>query len=106
MLDAEYDDSNKVVDIKPLTKVAAFFRDKNSVDAILSLSMLRQRNVMQYLNILPSYQYIISELARLLIASRLGLSGTDPDVIADALGSMAQVIQMLEAVQAQMKKVK
>jgi len=103
---ATFGENTKIIDLPMLVKSAAFLHDKGSVDAVLSLSMMRKRNVQEYVNVLPTYTGVVSELAKLLTAARLGLSGVDPDAIKDAMDAMALVVQYLEAVAARVKNVK
>jgi len=102
---AEFGDKKLKIS-KNLTKIAAQFRDKTSVDAILSLNMLRKKNIQEYLAMLPTFQYVLGELAKLLLASRMGMEQTDPDAIKTALDSMTDVVMQLERLQAAATEIK
>jgi len=80
-----------------LLKTAAYFREKGSVDAILGLGMLRKNSVREHLALLPTYESVMGELAKLLVAARLGLQGVDPGVVKDAMDEMAKVVIMLRS---------
>ena len=90
---------------KNLVKEASYIRDKRVVDAVLSLGLLRKKNVQEYLAILPTYETVLSELAKLLIASRMGLSNTSPEAIRNAMESMADVVLQLSQLKANLKEV-
>lgn len=91
---------------KNLVKQAAEFTDKNTVDAVLSIGLLRRRNLQEYLAMLPTYEATLTELAKLLMASRMGMSHVSPDSAKDAMDAMAQLIMELYALQAAISKVK
>lgn len=102
---AEFGDKKLKIS-KNLVKVAAHFRSKTSVDAILSLNMLRKKNIQEYLAMLPTFQYVLGELAKLLLASRMGLDQTDADALKTAMDSMTDVVIQLERLQAAATEIK
>jgi hypothetical protein len=81
---------------KVLVKEASTIADRNSVDAILSLGMLNKRNVMEYIGLLPEYEQVLSELAKLLIAARLGLPAIVDTDVKDAMESFGRVVYALK----------
>lgn len=103
---ASYDEDDKLTIAKNLVKEAAYLRDKSTVDAVLSLSMMRKRNIEEYLAVLPTFEMAVSELAKLLISSRLGMDHTDPDAISNAMHAMSDVVIQLHKLQAAIKEVK
>jgi hypothetical protein len=101
--------SSKNKDATPLynknfTKLAAAMPDKTSVDAILSLNMLKRRNLEDYVALIPSYEMVLGELCKLLVSVRLGLSAVDVDSVKMAVESLTEVLLQLENVQAQLGK--
>lgn len=96
----------KLTIAKDLIKEAANFRNKDSVDALLSLSLLRKKNVKTYINALPQYESVLSELGNLLLASRMGLEETDPDALKEAFESLSDVVIQLHNLRAAVKDVK
>lgn len=88
-----------------LVKQASFIRDKRAVDAVLSLSLLRKRNVQEYVAVLPTYEAVLAELSKLLIASRMGLANTNPGAIKDAVTAMAKVVIQLTNLKSALKDV-
>lgn len=91
---------------KLLVKEAAHFSDKTSVDAILSLNLMRRRNVEEYLAALPVLEEALSSIAKLLIGSRLGLNHTDASTIKVAMDALTSVVVQLYELQATIKEVK
>lgn len=91
------------INLQPLIKVAKNFRDRSSVDAILALGVLRKRNVEQYLLLIPTYEVVLAELAKLIVASRLGLANIDPEPIKEAMESLAEVVLMLKTLESMVK---
>ena len=81
---------------KVMVKEAASVADKNSVDAILSLGMINKRNIMEYISLLPEYEQVLSELAKLLVASRLGLPSVVDSDVKDAMEAFARVVYALK----------
>jgi hypothetical protein len=96
--------SADVEDIKlSLIKEAAVINDQASVDAILSLGLMKKFNIMEYLQLIPNYEMVMSELARLLLLARLG-SNQLPDMpIKIAMEAMATVAYMLKRLEATVK---
>lgn len=91
---------------KNLVKVASFIRDKAVVDAVLSLNLLRKKNVIEYLAVLPLYEKVLSELGKLLLASRLGLENTSPETIKEAIEALTDTILHLTKLKASIKEVR
>ncbi len=79
-----------------LVKEASTLANKNSVDAILSLGLMNKRNVLEYISYIPQYEQCSSELAKLLVAARLGLPNMDAISIKEAMEGLAQVIYALK----------
>ena len=81
---------------KVMVKEASNMADRNSVDAILSLGMLNKRNVMEYIALIPEYEQVLSELAKLLVAARLGLPSVVDTDVKDAMEAFARVVYALK----------
>tara|TARA_Y100000310_G_scaffold334317_1_gene413861 strand:- start:1192 stop:2982 length:1791 start_codon:yes stop_codon:yes gene_type:complete len=101
VIEAEYD---KAVSSLPtfdtvLVKEASTLANKNSVDAILSLGLMNKRNIMEYISYIPQYEQCESELAKLLIAARLGLPNVEALDIKEAMEGLASVIYALKGLQ-------
>jgi hypothetical protein len=84
---------------KSLVKQAAVMTDKSTVDAILSLGLINKKNLLEYVSMIPNYEVILSQLAELLLMSRMGLAGVDQTALEDTLESMSQVVQGLKEIQ-------
>jgi len=91
---------------KLLVKHAAVLTDKTSVDAVLSLNLLRKKNVQEYLASIPIFEQTLENLSKLLLASRLGLEHTSPEVIKTALEAITETLVQLYEIEATIKEVK
>jgi hypothetical protein len=81
-----------------LVKEAAIIPDKNTVDAVLSLGLIKKNNIMEFVNMLPQYEMLMSEMAKLLLASRVGLNGLPEDAIKSAMLSVTDVVLALQRI--------
>lgn len=94
------------IKIEDLVKEAAVLTDKASVDAILSLGLLKRHNIEEYLEVVPTYEQVMSELSKLLLTSRLGLSQLPPEPVKKAMDSLTDVVIMLKRIRSTLKEVK
>tara|TARA_Y100000004_G_scaffold194705_1_gene259927 strand:- start:3077 stop:5278 length:2202 start_codon:yes stop_codon:yes gene_type:complete len=81
-----------------LVKEAAVISDKGTVDAVLSLGLLKKDNVLEFVNLLPQYEAVMGELAKLLIISRLGLSNIPETAVSKAMVALTRVILLLKQI--------
>ena len=81
-----------------LIKEAAIIPDKNTVDAVLSLGLIKKNNIMEFVNMLPQYEMLMSEMAKLLLAARVGLNGLPEDAIKSAMLSVTDVVLALQRI--------
>lgn len=84
---------------KTLVKHAAIMTNKATVDAMLSLGLINKKNLLEYVSMIPNYEVVLSQLAELLLMSRMGLSGVDQAALEDAIESFSQVVKGLKEVQ-------
>ncbi len=112
-LDAKYaaqtaavNENNDRLFTRSLIKEAANLKDKVTVDAVLSLGMLRPRNLAEYVAVLPTFEYSLSEMAKLLIAARLGMAGMDVDSIKNCMDGLGEVVIQLQNADAANKAIK
>ena len=89
-----------------LIKEAAVLTDKASVDAVLSLGLMQKHNIEEYLEVIPTYEAVMSELAKLLLTARLGLSQLPPEPVKRAMDALTEVTIMLKAIRSTLKDVK
>jgi len=89
-----------------LLKEAAVLKDKGTLDAVLSLGLLKKHNVEEYTEMLPEFQAVASNLARLLLSVRLGLAIIPEYSVKRAMEGMAEVIKFLKIVGNSNRKVK
>jgi len=84
---------------KTLVKHAAIMTNKATVDAMLSLGLINKKNLLEYVSMIPNYEVVLSQLAELLLMSRMGLSGIDQAALEDSIESFSQVVKGLKEVQ-------
>jgi hypothetical protein len=87
-----------------LVKEAAVLNDETTVDAVLSLGLLRKNNVAEYIALIPNYEMIMSELAKLLVSTRLGMTQLPEDVIKNAMEGVTSVVEILRGIRASLMK--
>jgi len=108
MISEEY--NAKFTDIKDeISKVATSittFADKNSVDATLALGLINKDNISEYVALIPMYEKVIAELAKLLLSIRVGMSGVNEAVVQKAMHSLSKVIVQLRGVHTITKEAK
>jgi hypothetical protein len=84
---------------KLLVKEAAVLKDKTAVDAVLSLGLMKKYNILEYIQLVPDYERVIGELAKLLIMTRLGLANINEVVIKTAMESLTTAVTLLKQLQ-------
>jgi hypothetical protein len=80
----------------PLTKFAADLKDADTVDKVLALNFVNPQNVQRFVGAIPQYREVISSLAKMLLASRMGMSDIPEDSVLSAMGQMQEVIKGLQ----------
>lgn len=85
-------------DIEELIKAAAVIRDKTTVDSVLSLGLLGKNNIMEYVAMVPDYERLMSELSKLLIAIRLGLTQVPENAVKSCVDALVYIIEVLKQV--------
>jgi hypothetical protein len=81
-----------------LVKEASVIDDPESVDAVLSLNFINEDNLGDYVDGIQSMKRVISKLAGLLIASRMGLKDIDESAVRKAMDGLEKTVEGLEAV--------
>jgi len=82
-----------------LIKVGEALADPESIDVMLGLNVVNERNVQVFLAELQSMLDVEDRLAELLLLSRQGLKGVDPDDCEEALTALNGVNEKLEYLQ-------
>lgn len=88
---------------KDLVKEASVLSDPNTVDAVLSLNFINEESLGSYIEHIDEMKKIVEELAKLLVASRLGLSDIDETAAKNAITGLEEVIKGLENVKMAVK---
>jgi hypothetical protein len=78
-----------------LVKEAAILPGEETVDRVLSLNFITPENVSIFVKNLPAFQNTASELAKLLVASRLGLEAVPEGAVQRAMNALQGVIEAL-----------
>ena len=79
-----------------MAKHANEIRDPNIADKLLALNFLNPRNVSMFINYLPTFEETTSNLANLLVASRLGEKSLDEGACKEALRNLEDVLTGLK----------
>ena len=91
---------------KNLLKEASVMADKRTVDAVLSLKMISKGNIMEYVALVPEFEKIMSELANMLLTSRLGINQIEPSAVKTAMLAIADVVAVLKKLGTTVKEIK
>lgn len=78
--------------LKDYIKIAIAQKDMGTIDAVLSLGLMNKFNIKEYLDLIPDYERVISELTRLLLYSRLTPMNFKPEVLEETVSSMNEVL--------------
>jgi len=78
-----------------LVKEASTLSDPNSVDAILALNMITKENILEFVYELPTFEQVLSNLAKLLLTVRLGLSTVPEAAVERSMKGLSTVVEML-----------
>jgi hypothetical protein len=79
-----------------MVKHANELRDPNIADTLLALNFLNPRNVSMFINYLPNLEETTSQIANLLVASRLGEKAIDEGACVEALRNLEDVLTGLK----------
>lgn len=85
-----------------IEKVAEIFSEPDSVDVMLGLNILNERNVKTFLRHLDRLKRVEDNLAELLMMSRQGLAGLEPRDCAEAMQALNKVNEKLEHLKVQL----
>ena len=83
---------------KDLIKEASILQDPEAVDVVLSLNFINEDSVGGYIENINEMKRINSELAKMLIASRMGLADIDESALKKSIEGLSSVIKGLEDV--------
>lgn len=88
----------KKLEVTPemIEKLAEAYSDYTTVDAILSLGLINKFNIKEYLALIPDYERVLSELARLLLFSRLTNLNFKSETLENTVSSFNEVLHGLK----------
>ena len=81
---------------KDLVKEASAISDPDAVDVVLSLNFVNSDSLKGFIDNIGEMRRILSELSKMLIASRLGLSDMDESALKKSMEGLGEVINGLE----------
>ena len=83
-----------------LIKEASFMDNSQTVDALLSLNFINPDNIQKFIAKVPSLKSAISNLASLLMASRLGIKEIPEQAVSTSMNRLVEVVDGLESLRA------
>lgn len=83
-----------------LTKEASYVENSQTVDALLSLNFVNPENISKFVGKIAMFKAAISNLASLLIASRIGVKEIPEQAVATAMTRLVDVVNGLEGLRA------
>jgi len=97
LLSSEYEKHSKTISVlaQDLIKEAASIADPQSVDAILALNMITKENVLEFAYQLPTYEQVLSDLAKMVLMVRLGMSTIPEMALVRAMKGLSKVVGVL-----------
>lgn len=81
-----------------LVKIASGIEDADTVDKVLSLSLINEKNLSVYYDMLPGFKETVRKLAHLLVASRLGEMSVNESAVESAMRSLQSLIEKMEGI--------
>jgi hypothetical protein len=87
---------------RALIKEALTGKETETVDNVLSLNFVNRNNVGEFVESIDEFKDSQSKLARLLVASRLGIEQIDPQAVKTAMENLSEVIDGLEVLKSSM----
>lgn len=99
-IEARYEKETAKIGVltKNLVKEASELSGKGSVDAVLSLGLLKKGNVLEFTQLIPQYEMAMSDLAKLLVTTRLGLEQVPEGAVKTAMLALADVVGTLKQI--------
>ena len=85
--------------IVELVKCAASIDDAQAADAVLSLGFVNNENIVRFASAKPMLEEVSEMLAKLLLASRLGMEDIPEENVRAALGHIQKILSGLERLQ-------
>jgi hypothetical protein len=83
-----------------LIKAASYVENTQSIDSLLSLNFINPDNIAKFVGRIHSLKATISDLAMLLMASRLGIKEIPEQAVSSAMTRLIEVVNGLEALRA------
>jgi hypothetical protein len=80
-----------------LVKEASLLSDPESVDVVLSLNFINDKNMADYIENLPHMKKTLSKMCSMLVASRMGLTAIDEAATRSAVDGLQKVVDGLES---------
>ena len=81
---------------KDLVKEASAINDPEAVDVVLSLNFINEDSLKGFVDNISEMKRTLSEMSKMLIASRLGLSDLDESALTKSMEGLDSVVRGLE----------
>lgn len=88
---------------RDLIKEASAINDPEAVDVVLSLNFINEDSLKGFVDNISEMRRILSELSKMLVASRLGLSDLDESALTKSIQGLDEVIHGLENIKLAIK---
>lgn len=87
-------------DIRVLVKCASFLEDADTVDSVLSLGFVNPNNIHRFVLAQPMLEEVSSVMAKMLLASRMGISDIPEEATSSAISQIQRIIGGLNKLKA------
>jgi hypothetical protein len=78
-----------------IIKAAASMTDDHTVDSILSLNYLNEKNIKDFIKNIPAYEQILSSLSKLLLSVRIGLESIPEESLEYVIEHLSKIVKSL-----------
>lgn len=95
-MDTKYASMISRIRLVPWIKLAAEADDKETVDSVLSLQFINPQNLSEFADSIDDFREAQTKLAKLLVATRLGIKQVDAESVKMAMEQLSNVIEDLE----------
>lgn len=82
-----------------LVKLASQITEPDTLDKLLSLNFVNNKNLALFYKALPKYKEVVQSLSSLVLAARIGEIGIEESVVVDAMQALQQLVEKMEGYQ-------
>ena len=103
-VDTKYASAINRIKSVPWVKLAAEAEEKETVDSVLALKFINKENLSEFVDSIEDFKETQNKLAKLLVATRLGIKQVDAESVKMAMENMGHVIDDLEVMDSVFKE--